>query len=199
MTHQKKNLAILLFDEVEVLDFAGPFEVFSVTNQLNDNTLLNIQTVAETTKTIKARNGLQVVPDCDLASCSAPDILLIPGGFGTRAILDNKQVLQWIQYVDQNCEKVLSVCSGAIILAQLGLLRGLQATTHHLVLDELKTMAPDSQVLDDRRFVDNGRIITSAGVAAGIDMCLYVVDQMFGADKAETTAKYIEYDYRGHN
>lgn len=196
MAHQKRNLAILLFDEVEVLDFAGPFEVFSVTNELNSSNLFNIRTVAESVTTIQARNGLQVVPDCDLTTCPEPDILVIPGGFGTRALLTNTRVLEWLQHAEKNCEKVLSVCSGALVLAQLGLLQGLQATTHHLVLDELKTMAADSKIVNDKRFVDNGRIITSAGVAAGIDMCLYMVGLLFGEDQAAMTAKYIEYEYR---
>lgn len=192
----KKNLAILIFRDVEVLDFAGPFEVFSVFNELNQYERLNVFTAAETHDTIIAKNGLQVVPQYALADCPQPHYLIIPGGIGTRALLENQGVLDWIAKAAPACENIMSVCSGSLVLARLGLLKGLKATTHHEIFDELAAMAPDAQIIRDQRFLDNGKILTSAGVAAGIDMSLYMVGRLWGRDQAETTAQYIEYPLR---
>ncbi|MCG8685386.1 MAG: DJ-1/PfpI family protein [Desulfobacterales bacterium] len=192
----KKNLAIMLFPDVEVLDFAGPFEVFSVFNELNDYERLNVYTVAEDTDTILARNGLKVVPDYPLNTAPTPDYLIIPGGIGTRVLLENDIVLNWISKVSKTCDNIMSVCSGALILAKLGLLKGLSATTHYQIFDELKNIEPDANIIQDQRFTDNGKILTSAGVAAGIDMCLYMVGRLHGQDQAKATAQYIEYPFK---
>ncbi|MCG8688413.1 MAG: DJ-1/PfpI family protein [Desulfobacterales bacterium] len=191
----KKNLAILLFKDVEVLDFAGPFEVFSVFNELNNYERLHVYTVAEDIDTIQARNRLQVVPDYPINTAQIPDYLIIPGGIGTRALLENDTVLNWILQVSKTCDNIMSVCSGALILAKLGLLKDLSATTHHQIFDELKALEPDTNIIQDQRFTDNGKILTSAGVAAGIDMCLYMVARLYGQDQAKATARYIEYPY----
>ncbi len=191
--HTKKNLAIFIFPDVEVLDFAGPFEVFSVVNELNQYELLNVFTIGETYRTIVAKNGLQVVPDYTLETCPSPDYLIIPGGSGTRALLKNEKVLNWINQAAPTCENILSVCSGSLVLGKLGLLKGLTATTHHEVFPELEAQAPDATIVRDKRFTDNGKILTSAGVAAGMDMSLYMVGRLFGEKQAKTTAQYIEY------
>ena len=174
----KKNLAILVFDDVEVLDFAGPFEVFSVTDELNNHTLLNIYTLGLSTAPVSPKNGLKVIPDFALGACPQPDYLVIPGGSGTRALLENEQLLTWLAQTAPLCENILSVCSGAMVLAKAGLLNGLKATTHHEVFPELEALAPETQIIKDQRFVDNGKILTSAGVTAGIDMCLYMVARL---------------------
>ncbi len=189
----KKNLGIFIFPDVEVLDFAGPFEVFSVFNELNQYRLLNVFTIGETCDPILAKNGLQVVPDYTLETCPQLDYLIIPGGSGTRALLENEMVLNWIDQASSTCENILSVCSGSLVLGKLGLLKGLTATTHHEIFPELEALAPDATIVRDQRFTDNGKILTSAGVAAGIDMSLYMVGRLFGKDQAETTARYIEY------
>ncbi len=189
----KKNLGIFIFPDVEVLDFAGPFEVFSSLNELNQNRLLNVFTIGETCETIRAKNGLQVVPDYTLETCPSPDYLIIPGGSGTRALLESEKTLNWISQVAPACENILSVCSGSLVLAKLGLLKGLTATTHHEVLPELEALVPHAHIVRDLRYTDNGKILTSAGVAAGIDMSLYFVGRLFGKDQARTTARYIEY------
>jgi transcriptional regulator GlxA family with amidase domain len=191
----RKNLAILLFSDVEVLDFAGPFEVFSVTDELNSQKLLNVFTVAKTNQAITAKNGLKVVPDFDLTSHPAPNFLLIPGGVGTRALLDDKGIIEWIRKTADRCERVLSVCSGALLLAQSGLLDNLRATTHHQVLEELEKLATNTEIIKNERFVDNGKILTAAGISAGIDMSLYFVEQLFGVLVALKTANYMEYLY----
>ena len=189
----KKNLAIFIFPDVEVLDFAGPFEVFSVTNELNRDELLNVYTVGETRDPIRAKNGLRVIPDVDINASIPPDYLVIPGGFGTRALLENQTVLDWISRTAKTCDNILSVCSGSLVLARAGLLDGLEATTHHEIFDMLESLAPEATIVRDRRFTDNGKILTSAGVAAGIDMCLYMVGRLFGQTQASATAAYIEY------
>ena len=189
----KKNLAILIFPDVEVLDFTGPFEVFSVFNELNNDNHLDVFTVGETAGTIRAKNGLQVVPDYTIETAPQPDFLIIPGGVGSRTLLDNDTILTWISRTADCCTNVMSVCSGSLLLGRLGMLKGLRATTHHDVFEELERLAPDAEIVRYQRFTDNGKILTSAGVAAGIDMSLYMVGRLFGRVQAETVARYIEY------
>jgi transcriptional regulator GlxA family with amidase domain len=189
----KKNTAILLFDDVEVLDFAGPFEVFSVANELADYTILNVYTVAREKTLVKARNGLSVSPDFGIKEAPRPDFLIIPGGIGTRAVLGQHDVISWIRASASNAEKVMSVCTGALLLAKAGLLEGARATTHHEVFEELAALAPNTEIVRNKRFVDNGKIITSAGISAGIDMSLYVIELVYGKDTAQKTIAYMEY------
>lgn len=189
----KKKIAILLFDDVEVLDFAGPFEVFSVTNELADYSLMDVYSVARENKPIKARNGLSVNPDYSIKEAPTPDILIIPGGAGTRSVLKQDNVISWVIASAQTAEKVLSVCTGALILAKAALLNGLKATTHHEVFSELETLAPGTEIVEGERFIDNGKIITSGGISAGIDMSLHVVESIYGKTSANKTATYMEY------
>ncbi len=189
----KKNIAILLFDDVEVLDFAGPFEVFAVTNELQGNDTFEVFTVAEGVGTVRARNGLKLVPHYTLEQCPATHLLVIPGGFGTRALLRKPAFLEWVRIRARSAEIVMSVCTGALVLAQLRLLDGLKSTTHHECLDLLRELAPATEVMPNARFVDNGRIITAAGISAGIDCSLHVVERLLGSDAATKTARYMEY------
>ncbi len=190
---KKRNTAILLFDDVEVLDFAGPFEVFSVTNELNDYALLDVYTVSRKIGPVIAKNGLSVNPDYNLAGAPKPDLLILPGGYGSRKVMEQADVIHWIRESADSAEKVMSVCTGSLLLAKAGLLHGLKATTHHTVFDTLIELAPHTEVLKDERFIDNGKIVTSAGVSAGIDMSLYVIGLLYGEDEAQKTAQYIEY------
>lgn len=189
---ESKKLGILVFTDAEVLDFAGPFEVFSVTNELSGG--LDVLTVAKEKKPVRARNGLTILPDVGLADCPPLDFLLIPGGFGTRALLKDDVLISWIVRTSDDCETVLSVCSGALVLARAGLLDGLSATTHHQVFGELEGLAPATTIVKEQRFVDNGQIITAAGVTAGIDMSLYFVSRLYGRQTAEQTARYMEWN-----
>lgn len=190
-----RNLAILIFDEVEVLDFCGPFEVFSVASRLVDPPAFNVAIVAEKAGPIRARNGLSVNPHHQLADCPRPDLLLVPGGQGTRAEINNAGLSAWIEQTAKQAELVLSVCTGALLLARAGLLDGLEATTHHASIELLRELAPRTFVHADRRFVDNGRVICSAGIAAGIDMSLHVVARLLGEEAAAKTARHMEYPY----
>jgi len=199
-----RNVAIYLFDDVEVLDFAGPFEVFSVCGRQAGSTApFNVYTVAEKS-TVIARNNLVVTPNFLLENCPRPDLFLIPGGggyasdgtpFGSRKEMDNPILLKWIIDQSTTAELILSVCTGSLILAKAGLLKGLSATTHHGAVDQMQKIAPDTKLLPDERWVDNGRIILSAGVSAGIDMALYVISKLLGKKQADETARYMQYDH----
>lgn len=191
-----RKLAILIFDDVEVLDAMGPFEVFAVTRErLSHDPFFKVYTVAEHERPIIARNGLSINATYTLDNSPKPDILLIPGGRGTRSELFNLKLIDWIGETAEQAEMVLSVCTGALLLAKAGLLRNLSATTYHTAFDELRGIEPNITLHPGRRFVDNGRIITSAGISAGIDMSLYVVAKLLGKAQAIQTAQHMEYEY----
>lgn len=189
----KLLVAILLFDEVEVLDFAGPFEVFSVTAQLSDYQTLEVKTVGKTREVIKAKNGLQVIPDLTTDELVHADIFVIPGGDGSKAVIMDDELMDWIGKMCDKALTVFSVCSGARVLAKLGHLSGQKFTTHHEVFDAILTLEPTAIPDQKARFVDNGKFLTAAGVAAGIDLSLYVVEKYFGEAVRQKTAKYMEY------
>lgn len=191
----RRHVAILIFPEVEVLDFAGPFEVFAVTNELTADTFHTF-TVAEAPGSVRARNGLKVVPDFTLETAPPPQILVVPGGAGTRPLLRKPAVLEWIRQRARQAEIVASVCTGSLVLAQAGLLNNLRATTHHENFAELAALAPNTDVDQSCRFTDNGRVLTSAGIAAGIDLSLHIVSRLLGEAAAMQTARYMEYPWR---
>ncbi len=192
----KKHVAILIFDDVEVLDFAGPFEVFAVTDELCAHREFHVFTVAEMRATIRAKNGLKIVPDFTLETCPPAHVLIIPGGSGSRVLMSRALLLEWIRKQARGAEVVMSVCTGARLLAKAGLLDGLRATTHHENIDELRGLAPAAIITPDERFTDNGKICTSGGITAGIDLSLHVVDRLLGAEAADAAARYMEYERR---
>lgn len=189
-----KNVAILIFNEVEVLDFCGPFEVFSVANEIHSLKPFNVYTVAEDNQAILARNNFSVNPRYTIANCPKPDILIVPGGQGTRKEMNNPVLVNWVKDSFNDLELLLSVCTGALILAKAGLLDGLTATTHHGAFDLLKKAAPNTKIVKDQRFVDNGKIIVSAGISAGIDMSFYVVEKLLDKNAVVATSKQMEYN-----
>jgi transcriptional regulator GlxA family with amidase domain len=196
----KQSVGIFLFDDVEVLDFAGPFEVFSRTRLVpgaesrrsEDSAPFTVFTVARTAAPITAIGGLQVIPTCAWDAAPAIDVLVVPGGFGTRALLLHDETLAWIRRVAASASLVTSVCTGALLLAQNGMLRGRRATTHWAAHDLLVSIDPTIQLQRDVRVVAD-TIFTSAGVSAGLDMAFAVVEQLHGAEVARETARYIEY------
>jgi transcriptional regulator GlxA family with amidase domain len=196
MTNRARNVAILLFDEVEVLDFGGPFEVFSVAGRRGNEDLFNVYTVAENAGPVLARNRLSINPHYTIRDCPTPHILLVPGGYGSRSEMHNTALLDWIRHIARDAELVLSVCTGALLLAKAQLLEGLSATTHHGAFELLEEIAPNTKVQRSQRVVDNGRVILSAGVSAGIDMSLHVVARLYGIEQARETAAYMEYDWK---
>jgi transcriptional regulator GlxA family with amidase domain len=197
MSDPSRNVAIFVFDDVEVLDFCGPFEVFSVTGRRNGSNPFNVYTVAERAGPILARNALSINPRYTFADSPEPDILVIPGGYGTRKEVQKTAVLDWVRDCSRRSELLLSVCTGALVLAKAGLLGGLTATTHHLALEELREFAPQTTIDASKRFIDNGKIITAAGISAGIDMSLHVLARLLGREQALETAAYMEYDWKG--
>lgn len=194
----KRRVTILVFNDVEVLDFAGPFEVFSVANERHDYAFFDVTVVARNSDPVIARNGLSVNPHRTLAEVTETELLIVPGGLGTRPLIHDSGVIEWIRDISENAERVMSVCTGALLLAKAGLLRGLNATTHQGALKLLAELAPDTQVIEDARFIDNGKVVTSAGISAGIDMSLYMVEKLLGAAVADETARYMEYRRIAH-
>jgi transcriptional regulator GlxA family with amidase domain len=196
----RRRVGILIFDNVEVLDFAGPFEVFSRTRltpgaasrRSEESAPFEVFTVAPSHAPVSAVGGLTVIPAYGFADVPPIDLLVVPGGFGTRALLGDADVLGWIRRAAGHAKRVTGVCTGALLLAEAGLLEGRRATTHWSALDELAALERGVLVVRDRRVVDDG-VITSAGVASGMDMAFYVVEALFGREVADETAHYIEY------
>jgi len=194
------NVGILIFDGVEVLDFAGPFEVFSRarltpgvdSRRSEDDAPFKVFTVAKYHEEVVATGGLRVVPEYSFSDAPAIDVLLVPGGFGTRLLLSDDETLAWIRTTAARASRITSVCTGALLLAKVGLLARRRATTHWSALDLLKSIDPTTVVDAAPRFVDDV-VVSSAGVSAGIDMALYVVGQMHGEDVASDTARYMDY------
>ena len=199
MTTPKRRVAILIFPDVEVLDFAGPYEVFSRTRLMpgvgsrrtDESAPFQVFTVAKSSERIEAIGGLQILPDYSFATAPQIDLLVVPGGFGSRALLQDTETLDWIQKITQQAQ-ITSVCTGSLVLAKLGLLANKRATTHWGALDLLAQIDPSITVERDQRVVRDG-IFTSAGVAAGIDMSLAVVEDLHGKEVADETAQYIEF------
>jgi len=195
MSDNQRNVAIFIFDDVEVLDFAGPFEVFNVTGEIIDPAPFNTHTVALNEEPIKARGNLSIHPHHSIDNCPTPDIILLPGGAGSRRLMKDERVLNWIAKHVDNLEKLLSVCTGAFYIAQSGLLDGLSATTHHDAFPEFKEAFPDIELIEDKRYVEHEKIITAGGISAGIDMSLYVVEQLLGEEKLALTLEEMEWQW----
>jgi transcriptional regulator GlxA family with amidase domain len=197
---ERRQTGILVFRDVEVLDFCGPFEVFSVT-RLNEQkrreepSPFNVFLVAETKNPIVTAGGMKVLPDCDLDECPPLDILVVPGGWGTRAEMNNDRLLGWIAERSRQVKTLASVCTGALLLGKAGLLEGKRATTHWRSLDWMQELFPNTRVERRLHFVEDGALITSAGISAGIDMALKIVTRHFGDAIARATAKQMEYPF----
>ncbi|MGB0389281.1 MAG: DJ-1/PfpI family protein [Ardenticatenaceae bacterium] len=200
MKHQKPlTVGIFIFNDIEVLDFCGPLEVFSVASVARGPTpgAFEVKLIAQTLDPISTRGAMRVLPNYTLENHPPLDILLIPGGPGTRRDIEDQRVIEWIAGSNPTTA-LASVCTGALLLAEAGRLDGLPATTHAgshnwLAQYERVTLRPEA------RFVDNGTILTSAGVSAGIDMALHLVERLVGAESAAFTAKVMEYDRQPAN
>jgi transcriptional regulator GlxA family with amidase domain len=191
-----KTVALLLFPDVEVLDFAGPFEVFSVAAQAREPAAFKVVTVALNDAPLDAVGGLTVVPDYALENAPQADILLIPGGNGSRRAMRDQRILEWVAAQARGAEIVASICTGALILGKLGLLDGLRATTHWTAIDELKSVSDKINVQPQARFIDNGKYLTSGGITAGIDMSLYLVKRLTDQALVDMVIAEMEYDWR---
>jgi cyclohexyl-isocyanide hydratase len=185
-----RNVGIVVFDDVEELDFTGPLEVFGSAAKL-DHDSFRVFTVGVGKKNVKGVNGLQAVADYTLDTCPRVDILVVPGGRGTRRLMHDSGLLRFVQEASKTGELVTSVCTGALILASAGLLEGKKATTHHSALEELAKF-PKVEVVK-RRYVRQGKVITAAGISAGIDMALFVVRSLHGPGLARDAQADMEY------
>jgi len=200
----RKQVGILIFEDVEVLDFCGPFEVFSAT-RLNEEkrreepSPFNVFLVAETKNLIVTAGGMKVIPDYGLNDCPSLDILVVPGGWGTRKEMNNGLLLSWIAERAKKVETLASVCTGSLLLGKAGLLEGKRATTHWRSLDWMSELFPKTKVEKGLHFVEDGNLVTSAGISAGIDMALKVVARYFGESVARATAKHMEYPFPESN
>ena len=190
----QRSVGILVFPEVEVLDFCGPFEVFASASDEHQR-LFSVSVVGETTEIVSCRGGLLVKPHLSFAQSPRFDLIVIPGGFGTRTEMDNPALIDWIKLQNETTEITTSVCTGSLLLAKAGLLDNLAATTHWAAFDELLGHFPDLQLDGTQRVIDNGHIVTSAGVSAGIDMALAMVERLHGRAIAEDTARGMEYEW----
>lgn len=188
-----RNLAILIFDGVQIIDYTGPYETFGHV-YMNDEAAFNIYTVSEKTNAITTSMGMSVNPKYSFEDAPKPDVLLVPGG-DVRGQLANPTVLKWVQDKAKDAEIVLSVCNGAFILAKANLLDGMEATTTAGLIPVLREAAPKVKVVDDRRFVDNGKIITAAGLSSGIDGALHVIERLYGRGTAQMAALGMEYNW----
>lgn len=190
-----RNVAIIVHEGVELLDFAGPGEVFETASWRGaemGRPWFNMYTVAPTAGSVLSQLFVTVEPEYTIDNCPPPDILVIPGG-ATGVLLRDEHFMGWVRQVAPKTQIVFSVCTGAFVLADSGLLDGCEATTHWSAIDGLKKAAPNAVVHEDRRFIDNGRVITTAGVSAGIDGALHVVARLLGRYTAQRTAHYMEY------
>ena len=202
----KLTVCILLFENVEVLDFAGPFEVFSRTRseagpqsrRTDETAPFRVITVSKdgSKAPIAATGNLKVMADFGFSDCPDIDILVVPGGFGTRTLLEDQETIAWIQEAASRAKLTTSVCTGALLLAKAGLLSGKKVTTHWAALDLLSQQGDDIHVDRTMRWVEDGDVISSAGVAAGVDMAFHVVERLCGKEIADETAHYIEYPRR---
>ncbi|MCZ6835188.1 MAG: DJ-1/PfpI family protein [Planctomycetota bacterium] len=188
-----RNVAIVIWNGAEILDFAGPTEVFASARGPN-GALFNVYTVAADENSIVSQGVVTIVPEYTIKNCPKPDIFVLPGG-GTRSPLSNPDMIEWVRRTAEEAEIAMSVCTGAFVLGTAGLLDGKEATTYHGAIEGLRMIVPYTPVHDDQRWVDNGSVVTTAGVSAGIDGSLHVVSRLCGPDIARATAEYMEYNW----
>ncbi len=210
MAMQKQwSVGILVFDQVDAFDFVGPSEILSIARYTEEdvqNMLLGnegdkqkpflVHTVSETGEAVTASNGLYIMPDYSIANAPHFDILLIPGAFftGIRNVMANQKLIQWIADRMQSVELMTSVCSGALALAQAGLLNGKKATTNRKALDFMQQSFREVTVIRDRKFVDEGNVITSQGPDAGIHLGFHLVKRLMGVAAGQMAANTLEFD-----
>ncbi len=187
------NTGIFIFNDIETLDLCGPLEVFSAANFVSENKVFNVFTFAKNQVPVTTINGLSINPSFDFHNLPQPDILIIPGGEGSKKVVEDKKTMSLLDDLFDKSRFTFTVCSGARIAARLGWLKNKEFTTHHTVNDEISTLEPLAIPCKDSRYTDNGKLLTSAGVSAGIDLSFYLLEKISEEVTAEKTAKYMEY------
>ncbi len=182
---------MLIFDDAEELDFVGPWEVFTAAAKMCDGD--RVVTIAERPTAVRCNKGLRVLPDHTFTDAPPLDVVLVPGGQGTRTEVDNPALIEWLRRAGARCTWVTSVCTGALLLHEAGFAKGRRVTTHWSFIETLRARG-DITVLDQVRYVRDGNVVTSAGISAGIDMALWLVGQLHGEEFARTVQRYIQYD-----
>lgn len=197
------NIGIVIFDEVELLDVAGPYEVFTTASRVHGRgqpagmpQLFSVHTLAAATTAVRARAGLQLQPDCTLLGHPPLDCTIVPGGVAD-AELGNTVLMEWIAAQARTARILASVCTGAQLLAQAGVLDGLEVTTHWEDVAALRELRPGLCVVEGPRWIDAGSIVTSAGISAGIDMSLHLVERLHSRELALRTARQMAFDWTG--
>ena len=188
------NIGIYIYDDAEVLDFSGPFEVFSTVERLANNDW-QVSLIAETTRPVLARGGYSVNPHYSFTDCPSLDLLVVVGGDHTRE-LEKAEVIAWLKDTATNTKRVACVCTGAFLLAKTGLLNGKNVTTHWQDQPQLAAMFPDLNVIADTRWVTDDKFTSSGGISAGIDMSLALVAEFISYEHALLTAKQMEYQWQ---
>ncbi len=193
-----RNIGILIFDGVEELDFVGPYEVFTMSNEMHGREGREgpdrVTLITETGRAVTGAKGMTVAAHASMADAEPLDILLVPGGVGTRREVGNEALLAWIAKTAETCEWVTSVCTGAMLLCAAGPAKGKRVTTHWGFITALRERGEAAAVLENIRYVRDGNVVTAAGVSAGIDMALWLVGQMHGQDHARLTQLAMQYD-----
>jgi transcriptional regulator GlxA family with amidase domain len=188
------SIAIVIFDGVEELDFVGPWEVLAAWASQHPEDGVDVYTVGWTGTQVRCAKRLQVIADRERDALGTPDVLIVPGGRGTRVLVKDEAFLQLLRDTDAREARIATVCTGSLTLAAAGLLDGKPATTHWSTLDALTSLGTDVEVRPDDRFVVSGRIVTAAGVSAGIDMALHLVAELSSVERAREIRRYIQYD-----
>jgi transcriptional regulator GlxA family with amidase domain len=188
------EIGIVVFPDAEELDFAGPWEVFGSWAERHPEDDVDLRLLARDGAAVRCRKGLTVVPDGRLYEAGALDVVVMPGGKGTRPLMSDERMLSWVREQANRGALMTSVCTGSLVLAAAGLLDGRPATTHWAALDELRAAGRDVEVRPDDRFVDDGRVVTAAGVSAGIDMALHLVERLHSTERAREVRRDIQYD-----
>jgi len=186
------RIGMFLFDGAEELDFVGPWEVFTMAAQLRSD--LSVVTLAERADPVRCAKGMRVIPDHTFADAPALDVVLVPGGQGTRREVDNPRAIGWLREIAPSLRWVTSVCTGSLLLCEAGFATGRRVTTHWAFVEDLRKRYPDVEVLADVRYVRDGNVCTAAGVSAGIDLALWLTGQIWGIDTARKTQRAMEYD-----
>jgi transcriptional regulator GlxA family with amidase domain len=190
-----RNVAVLVYEKVDTLDVAGPYHVFGLAGRGGRG--FRVYSVGESRQPLNTVTGITLVPKFDFDDCPVPDIVIVPGGPGVHTAINNEKLMTWISSKADSAELVISVCTGAFLLAKAELLEGVKVTTNRRALDQLLELIPaSSQLVRNVRYVDNGKIVMSAGVTAGFDAALHVVARLHGRECALEAASILEYEWR---
>lgn len=193
-----KTIGIFIFNDVEELDFVGPYEVFTMINTVlqyqKGTNAVKVILISEDGKDISGNKGMRVGAHAAMPEIKELDVICIPGGQGTRAQMKNETVMNWVETIAPTCEWITSVCTGSFILAKAGLTKGKKISTYWAAFDEFKKLGLEGELIPYVRYVRDGNVVTSAGVSAGIDMALWLTGQMYDPTFARAVQRGMQYD-----